>query len=318
MRNKLFIDGRDAFVEYGVFVEQYGYKQLIQFASFKKIDTTDWLEEDGIEADLLDPKLDTRTLQVQFCITNTRYAEDLFNELSMGAYHLFEFRDIKKTYTLRLTQNDTFSSFVKLGKMTLTFADDFPAIPIGTYYALGKSDVKQRGFSIDGIDFSQFGAYVLEGTSDSIRKAANTKDNLKVSTKDNSGIIYDASTVNFKSKDVTMKVLINSSDIDVFWTRFNGLFATLLQSGTHNLYYSTLDKEYDCYYKSMSVAKFDILRSGRVWCEFNVILNIVNYRPISQYALLAHEDLSLVEVLVNDAPTQIRIRPKLNISRLAN
>lgn len=318
MKNKLFIDGCDAFLEYGVFVEQYGYKQLIQFAAFKKVDTTDWPEEDGIEADLLDPKLDTRTLQVQFCITNTRYAEDLFNELSMGAYHSFEFRDLKKTYTLRLTQNDTFSSLVKLGKITLTFADDFPAIPTGTYYALGKSDVRQRGFTLDGIDFSQFGAYVLEGTSDSIRKAASTKDNLKVTTKDRSGIIYDASAVHFKSKDVTMKVLINSSDIDVFWSRYNSLFATLIQSGTRNLYYSALDKEYDCYYKSMSVAKFDILRSGRVWCEFNIVLSIVNYRPISQYVLLAHEDLSLVEILVNDAPTQIRIRPKLNISRLAN
>ena len=318
MKNKLFIDGRDAFVEYGVFVEQYGYKQLIQFAAFKKVDTTDWPEEDGIEADLLDPKLDTRTLQIQFCITNTRYAEDLFNELSMGAYHSFEFRDLKRTYTLRLAQNDTFSSFVKLGKMTLTFADDFPVIPSGTYYALGKSDVRQRGFTIDDIDFSRFGAYVLEGTSDSIRKAANTKDNLKVSTKDSSGIIYDASAVNFKSKDVTMKVLINSSDIDTFWTRYNGLFATLLKSGTHNLYYSALDNEYDCYYKNMSVAKFDILRSGRVWCEFNIVLSIVNYRPVSQYALLAHEDLALVEILVNDTPTQIRLRPKRNVPLLAH
>lgn len=310
MKDMLFIDGRDAFIEYGVFVEQGGYKQLIQFASFKNVDTTDWPEEDGIEADLIDPQLDTRTLQIQFCITNTRYAEDLFDELSIGAYHTFEFREIMKTYCLRMTANDAFSSFIKLGKMTLTFADDFPVVPTGTYYALDKSDIRQISFEIDGIDFSQFGTYVLNGTEDSIRKAANTKDNLKISTKDASGIIYDSSVVNFKSKDVTLKLLINAPNIDGFWRRYNGLFAVVLQPETRNIYYAVLGNEYKCYYKSMSVSKFDILRNNHVWCEFSVVLTIVNYRPVGQYVLLAHEDFSLVEVELNGTQTYIRVRPQ--------
>lgn len=316
MKNKLLIDGRDAFVEYGIFVEQRGFKQLIQFPAFKKIDTTDWPEEDGVEPDLIDPKLDTRTLQIQFCITNVRYAEDLFDELSIGAYHTFQFNEIKKTYKLRMTQNGAFSSFVKLGKMTLTFADDFPEVPTGTHYALDKTDIRQIGFEIDGIDFSQFGAYVLTGSSDSIRKAANTKDNLKISTKDTSGVFYDASAVNFKSKDVTLKLLIDAPDIDEFWARYNGLFAVVLQPETRNFYYSTLGNEYDCYYKSMSVTKFDILRSGKVWCEFSIVLTFVNYRPVGQYMLLAHEDFALVEVLQNGEPTLLRIRPMRGISLL--
>ena len=36
MFNKLLIDGKDAYAEYGVFVEQYGYKALVQMPSFKK------------------------------------------------------------------------------------------------------------------------------------------------------------------------------------------------------------------------------------------------------------------------------------------
>lgn len=318
MKNKLFIDGRDAFIEYGVFVEQYGYKQLIQFAAFKKIDTTDWPEEDGIEADLIDPKLDTRTLQIQFCITNTRYAEDLFDELSLGAYHTFEFRELKKTYRLRMTQNGAFSSFVKLGKMTLTFSDDFPEIPTGTHYALDKSDIRQIGFEIDGIDFSQFGTYVLQGSTDSIRKAANTKENLKISTKDTAGILYDSSAVNYKSKDVTLKLLIDAPDIDEFWARYNGLFAVVLQPETRNFYYAALGNEYDCHYKNMSVTKFDILRSGKVWCEFQIVLTFVNYRPVGQYMLLAHEDFAFVEVIVDGQPTLLRIRPKRGISLLVH
>lgn len=316
--NKLFIDGRDAFIEYGVFVQQYGYKQLIQFASFKKIETTDWPEEDGVEADLIDPKLDTRTLQIQFCITNVRYAEDLFDELSIGAYHTFEFRELNKTYKLRMTQNGAFSSFVKLGKMTLTFSDDFPVIPTGTHYALDKSDIRQIGFEVDGIDFSQFGTYILNGSEDSIRKTANTKENLKISTKDTDGIIYDASSVNFKSKDVTLKLLIDAPDITEFWKRYNGLFAVVLQPETRSFYYAALGNEYDCFYKSMSVSKFDILRNGKVWCEFSIVLTFVNYRPVGQYMLLAHEDFDLVEVLVNNSPTLLRIRPMRGISLLVH
>ena len=316
MKNKLFIDGHDAFIEYGVFVEQHGFKQLIQLAAFKKVDTTDWPEEDGVEVDLIEPKLDTRTLQIQFCITNTRYAEDLFDELSIGAYHTFEFREIKKTYRLRMTQNGAFSSFVKLGKMTLTFSDDFPVIPSGTHKPLDKTGIRQIGFEVDGIDISQFGTYVLNGSEDSIRKAANTKDNLKISTKDVSGIFYDASAVNFKSKDVTLKFLIDAPDIDEFWERYNGLFAVVLQPETRNFYYAALGNEYDCFYKSMNVTKFDILRSGKVWCEFSIVLTFVNYRPVGQYMLLAHEDFALVEVLQNGEPTLLRIRPKRGISLL--
>lgn len=316
MKNKLLIDGRDAFVEYGIFVEQRGFKQLIQFPAFKKIDTTDWPEEDGVEPDLIDPKLDTRTLQIQFCITNVRYAEDLFDELSIGAYHTFQFNEIKKTYKLRMTQNDAFSSFVKLGKMTLTFADDFPEVPTGTHYALDKTDIRQIGFEIDGIDFSQFGAYVLTGSSDSIRKAANTKDNLKISTKDKAGVLYDASAVNFKTKDITLKLLIDAPDITEFWKRYNGLFAVILQPESRTFYYNELGNDYDCYYKSMSVSKFDILRSGKVWCEFQVVLTVINYRPVGQYMLLAHEDFSLVEILVDGVPTLVRIRPQRGISLL--
>lgn len=318
MKNTLFIDGRDAFLEYGVFVEKGGYKQVVQFPAFKKIDTTDWPDEDGIEADLTDPQLDTRSLQIQFCITNVRYAEDLFDELSIGTYHTFEFREIKKTLKLRMTQNGSFSSFVKLGKMTLTFSDDFPQVPNGTRYALDKSDIRQIGFEVDGIDFSQFGAYVLNGTSDSIRKAANTKDNLKISTKDTSGILYDASAVNFKSKDVTLKLLIDAPNIDEFWNRYNGLFEVVLQPETRNFYYAALGNEYDCYYKSMSVSKFELLRSGKVWCEFSIVLTFVNYRPVGQYMLLSHEDFALVEVLTDGQPTLIRIRPKRGISLLVH
>lgn len=318
MKNRLFIDGHDAFTEYGIFVEQGGYNQVIQFPAFKTLDTTEWPDDDGIEVDLESPQLNTRTLSIQFCIVNIRYAEDLFDELSIGAYHTFEFKDLKRTYRLRMTQNGSFKSKIKLGKLTLTFADDFPVIPSGEYYPLGKSDIRQIGYEVDGIDMSQFGAYVLDGTDESIRKAASVRENLKISTKDIAGVIYDNSTVKFKTKDVTLKCLINCTGIDEFWRRYDALFAVLLDADERRFYYSALGNEYQCYYKSMSVSKFDILRNNRVWCEFSVVLTIIDYRPVGQYMVLAHENFDLVEVLTDGEPTLIRIRPRRGISLLVH
>lgn len=272
---KLFIDGKDAMVEYGIFVEKGGYKSLIQMPSFKKIDSTEWPEFDGEEFDLTSPVLDSKTFSIQFCIINIDYAEILFDELSTGAYHSFEFVDIGKTYRLRLTQNGSFSTFIKLGKLTLSFADDFPKIPEGTHYEYGKSGIRQFGYELDGIDFSQFGLFVLKGSDDAIRKVPNVRSNLSVDSASLSGLIYDEEYVTFKSKDVALKLLINTDSIDEFWKRWNSLFAIVLKPEARCFHFS--DHEYECYYKSNSVTKFEIMRNGHIWCEF-VLTLIFNKR----------------------------------------
>lgn len=315
---KLFIDGYDAYTEYGISVARYGYKQVIQMPSFKKLDSTEWPDEDGAEVDLISPQLDSRTLQIDFNINNIRYAEDLFDELRQGAYHDFYFAELKKTYRLRMTQNGKFSSLIKLGTLSLTFADDFPSVPTGEYYQLGISEVRVFGYEVDGLDFSQFGAWVLDGTDDNIRKASNTKENLKVSTRNKPGVNYDDSEVYFKTKDVTINLLIDAPDIDEFWRRWDALFSVLLQPESRTFYFNTLGTEYECHYKSNNVNTFDILRSGKVWCEFSITLTFTDYHPTGQYMLLAHEDFALVEVNVSGVPTLIRIRPKRGISILAH
>ena len=86
MVGKLFIDGLDAFSEYGIFVEQYGYKALVQMPSFKKLSSTEWPEYDGEEVDLSAPLLDSKTFSIPFCITDILSASDLFEVLSDGSY----------------------------------------------------------------------------------------------------------------------------------------------------------------------------------------------------------------------------------------
>lgn len=307
---KLFIDGSDALLIYGVFVENGGYKSLIQLPAFKKIDSTEWPEHDGEEVDLTAPVLDSKTFSMQFCVTDIDNAENLFDDLATGAYHTFYFTDLDKSYKLRMTSNGTFSSFIKLGKLTLSFADDFPTIPTGTYYKYGKSGIRQSGYEIDGIDFSQFGSYVLSGSDDAIRKAPNIRSNLTVDTSSIAGVLYDDDYVTFKTKDVALKVLINTDNINEFWKRWNSLFAIVLQPQARSFYFSALGNEYECYYKSSSISKFEILRNGHVWCEFTLTLVFFSCRPVGSELLLATEDYDWVITEETEDPARIKIKPK--------
>ena len=308
MQGKLLVDGNDAWIDYGIFVEQYGYKALIQMPSFKKLDSTEWDEYDGEDVDLTDPKLDTRTFNIQFCMTNIRYAEDFFYDLSQGAYHTLQFADLKKSYRLRMVSNGTFSSCIKLGKLTLSFADDFPPVLNQEYLDFGISGVRQFGYKLDGIDFSQFGSYILKGTDDSIRKAPNIKANLTINTSDLNGVKYDSQNVYFKTKDTTLKLLINAVNIDEFWQRWNSLFTVLTQPESRLFFFGNMDAEYECYYKSNSVSKFEILKNGHIWCEFSIVLTFTSYHPKSTYLLLASEDNDYITT--EDDLARIMVRSK--------
>ena len=56
----LYIDGNDAYRQFGVSVVKGGYDDIIAMPPLKKPQTNDWQEEDGIEADLEEPVLDAR------------------------------------------------------------------------------------------------------------------------------------------------------------------------------------------------------------------------------------------------------------------
>ena len=82
MKGKLIINGIDAYVRYGVFVEQYGYKALVQYPALKSVESNNWPEEDGIEADLSSPVLDTKSFNISFCRNMNVAVDDLIDTVS--------------------------------------------------------------------------------------------------------------------------------------------------------------------------------------------------------------------------------------------
>jgi hypothetical protein len=270
---RMYIDGVDAWKRYGVCVEQGGYKSVVQMPALKTISVTDWGEYDGEEADLTAPVLDSRKVSLPLCISNIRKAEDLYATMADGAYHEFRFVDIGKTYTMRMTDTSSFTQLVRLGKLTLALNEDNPQAP--TAGTISKTYV--TGYEIDDIDIGSYGIHVVEGTEESLRKAAAIRPALSISAADMTGIWYDADgTVHFKAKDATLKLFIHADSISDFWARYESLFAMLIKADARRLYFPRLETEYECYYKSCSVSEFDVLRGGRIWCAFGVTMRITN------------------------------------------
>ena len=64
MTGRLYIDGHDAYKQWGVYVVSGGWNELIAYPPLKTVEYNDWQEEDGIEADLSDPKLNTKEVSI--------------------------------------------------------------------------------------------------------------------------------------------------------------------------------------------------------------------------------------------------------------
>jgi hypothetical protein len=87
MPNPLYIDNIDVYSAYGVYVMEDGPNGLAGMPSFKKVTSTDWHEQSGVDADLKDLVLGGRQFSVAFhsshripSATAQRFVEVYLNE----------------------------------------------------------------------------------------------------------------------------------------------------------------------------------------------------------------------------------------------
>lgn len=318
MKGKLYIDGDDIYVKFGVFVEYDGYKSLVQFPALKKVESNDWAEHDGIDVDLSNPTLNTRNITINFIGLDNALVFDFLALLADGAEHDFLFVDIGKTLRLRLVSQPNKNLFCGAEWFSLQFADDDPFADYNTYVAPTSSYVSQKGYVIDGIDLSQYGVFVMPGSDDSILKSPDVKNRLTVNHSYKNGATYGGKTLQFrptpeiemvvprkidlffKSKDITLKCLIRADGLSQFWQNYNALFWDLKQPQErdfvirHKLPIGYTDISCLCYYKSSSVSKFEVFQSGEVWCEFSITLTFMKFRVNGIDTLLSSENEILI------------------------
>lgn len=294
MRGRLYIDGLDAFDEFGVFVKDGGLNALLAFPPLKTPDNNDWQEEDGLEVDLSAPVLNTRDVQLKFHFREgySRFYS-FIEQLSDGAYHEFNFASIGRTFRLRLTSQSSASSIRGLGEVALKFSDDFPLSGY-TYVAPQSTGTPSDGYSLDNRDFAEYGVRVLKGTLDELLKQPNTKTKLQRSIKSLAGVIYDGDApVTYKSRDMKISCLLRATDFATLWRNYDALLYDLTRPDERVLRLQRLDKGFPCMYKSCQVNHF--LPSGRIWLEFTLTLTLISAFGLKgDEGLLASEALQLI------------------------
>lgn len=278
MRGEFFIDGVNSLNTYGVFVWKGGYSSLLSVPAFKSLDITDWLDEDGIEVDLSDPKLQSKTVSLVLGFTDIDLLESFYGKLMEKSSHAFEFREIGLSLEMRMLTSGGLTGLIKTGKITLSFAVDEPRIQQGSPYPIGVTRVAQRGYLLGGTDLSQFGCWVLSGTLQNTKKPTAVKQNLKVDSRYAAGTQYfPQQTGSVRcSRDVTLSLFINARSSEEFWRCYNSLFHYLTTAGMKTIRFEDSEADDECFYKSSSVRSFEITRSGTWWLMFDVTLTMIN------------------------------------------
>lgn len=292
MTGRFYIDGKDVYTEYGVYVQEAGYNDLVAFPPLKSVTSNDWQEEDGIEPDLSDPKLNTKEFSLKIVLTGKDYRwGGLIERLSDKAYHTFDFKEIGRSYRLRLVSNPNTDLATMLGFITLKLADDFP---LDEYeYAEPDSTIPAYGdYELDGRPFTDYGVRVLEGTLDEIQKSPNVKTNLLRNIDTQNGALYDGEKVTYKTKDVKVNCLLRADTIEKFWRNYNALLYDLVRPEQRMLYVDETGYEYPCHYKSCSVSEF--YASEKIWLKFTLTLCFISFRLEDDEFVLASEAREII------------------------
>lgn len=307
MTGRFYIDGKDVYSEYGVYVQEAGYNELVAFPELKAVTSNDWQEEDGIEPDLSEPRLNTKEFSLKIVLSGIDYRWNGFIELlSDKAYHTFDFKEIGRTYRLRLVSNPNTDLATMLGFITLKLADDFP-LDGYTYVEPDSSVPTYRDYELDGRPFTDYGVRVLEGTLDEIQKSPNVKTGLLRNISILNGAIYDGETVTYKTKDVKVNCLMRAATLDELWRNYDALLYDLVRPEQRMLFVNDMEYEYPCYYKKCSVSEF---YASAGWLKFTITLCFISFRLVDDEFVLAAENGDII--VTDDGENAIDLKKFMN------
>lgn len=289
MSGKLFVDGYDVYSQFGVYVADNEWSSIITYPALKTFEQNDWQEEDGVEADLSEPVLNTREVSLTFAISGifSRY-EDFIELLSDGAYHVFNCEVIGRTYKLRLVSPSNRTYAVTFGRETLRFADDFPMLDY-RYAAPLSGGMSCDDYLIDGLMTTAYGVRVLQGSFAEVLKTAAVKQNMLRNIGTKAGAIYDGKKVVYKAKDVKLNCLMRADSLKELWRNWDALLCDLIQPDERTLYVKELEQEFPFCYKSCSVSEF--FPVDRIWLKFTLTITFTHdFRINEDGTILAAED----------------------------
>lgn len=286
LEGSLLIDGIDAYTAYGAVVVKDGHNGLLRWPSLKDVETNDWHEYDGIEADLSHPVLAGRRFDVDFYIfgKTQRQArtEGIVAALRDGSYHEFNFAVLGRTVTLRAVSFGEPELCSDGLKITITFADDFPLYGY-TYLAPSSTVAEKDDYLVDGVPFTDYGVRVIEGSLKSAMNMPDVKENLTRDISILPGVIYDDpaveneegeeetvdATVRLSYRDLVLRCYMIAPALSTFWRNYDALLYDLIRPNARVLHSSDAGKWLSCHYKDSDVEKV-ALEGGKIGLIFNI------------------------------------------------
>lgn len=282
MRGAFYIDGKDAYDTWKISVREGGYNQFISFPPMKDIESNDWAEYDGVEADLTSPLGDGRTFSMDFHCLGTyadmkSFLSYLFTPYGVNhvIYHILKGSEIggKQVMARPLSLGS-----VDLGNMrppmlfSIDFADDSGFIYDDNILIPSPSSTTSD-FSIDGISFAAFGISKLEGTIDGIKDGSGIKDGLSINLIDEPGVMYDVNAFQkMKSKTIILICHMKAGSLSALWDNYLSLENLLFKPGERTIWIASLGESYVCHYSKCNIRNFFPANS---WIDFDLTFKVL-------------------------------------------
>lgn len=319
MKGLWYIDGIDIFVKYNIGIVRDGFNDLFVFPSFKDLYYNDWPENDGIDIDLSDPKLNNKTVDIKFASVtlDNEMIDSFIVFLTQPGYRTLTMTTLGRSWQLRLNKESARNVERNTQEFTLQFYDDYPRDLILIYpYILGSENgdailtedgeylidmansetsakghgfnMPRSGYKLDDISFSEYGLVVNKGKAE-IYKIPDLKANLEINIGTLDSVKSDTSYYVFKQKEVTLQCSFLCKTLDMFWNNYISFFSILARSGERLLEVDYMNDVFECHYKSSSDFKIEI-HPSYILCQFSLVLVFTNYRPLNTILVLGSED----------------------------
>lgn len=286
MLNRFFVDEKDAFDKWKISVMDGGYNQFVCLPPMKDVETNDWNEIDGIEADLSSPTAGGRTFTMSFICTGTYIDVHKFIEYlringidadgsNSGIYHILKSNDIGGLcVTARFINvgNVSFGNMHPPFIFPVTFADDS-----GFIYdsSIPSPDTDSNGTpSIDEIPFLSFKIKLLDGTINNIYSGISVKEGLSVNIPDTNGVIYDINAYHkLKSGNISLKCHMKDGmkSVNSLLQSYKSFENLLFKPSVRTIKLSS-DIAFECYYVGCSVTNFF---PADAWLDFDLTFKVL-------------------------------------------
>lgn len=274
MRGRVYMDGVDIFERFGVFVAVGGWNELVAIPPLKSVKYNDWHEEDGIEPDLENVALDSRTATIRFFASgDDAKTRVFFSALKSKPLHEFDCRSIGRKFRLRMASNQSvvWANGVAPFDFSIKFTDHFPLL--GYVYREPSSDLADDlAWTIDGKPLTRYGCRVLRGSVASFAKLPDVKQNLTLSDDRRNGAQYDDSFVSFDKMDAKMECLMTANSLGALWRNFDALAFDLSRPNERRIISSAIGREFRGFYKSCKVSEF--FNNGEIWLKFAITFTL--------------------------------------------